>query len=165
MQGEPLSILVDTNVWLDYYLGFREGHERAKQMLNLANGLGASLLYAITSSKDVFYLISGDCKHAYRNAHGGKITEEASAAAREVAWSCLKSMNDWATAVGCDQSDTWLAQTQRALHDDYEDNLVIAAALRARPTLLVTNNEQLLRHSPVAALDTRDAIAYLESRR
>ena len=50
------------------------------------------------------------------------------------------------------------------LHADFEDDLIIAAALRAEADYLVTNNEGLLRHCPVAALDARDMVALLETK-
>ncbi len=49
------------------------------------------------------------------------------------------------------------------LHDDYEDNLVVAAAQRSRADCLVTNDEKLLRHSPVATFSCRDAAIYLRA--
>lgn len=72
-------------------------------------------------------------------------------------------MCEIATAVGCDQSDVWLARKRRRLHGDFEDNLVLSAADRAKADLFVTNDEQLLRHAPVAAMGVRDAVAYLQS--
>ena len=75
----------------------------------------------------------------------------AACAAGEVAWSCLSVMDEIATAVACDQADVWMARKQRCLHEDYEDNLVVAAAQRACADCLVTNDQNLLKHSPVAA--------------
>ncbi len=46
---------------------------------------------------------------------------------------------------------------QRCLHSDYENNLVIAAAMRCNADLLITNDEELIRHCPVAALSVEDA--------
>ena len=40
---------------------------------------------------------------------------------------------------------------------------MLAAAERACADLLVTGDEQLLKHAPVAALCPADAIAYLET--
>ena len=39
---------------------------------------------------------------------------------------------------------------------------MLAAAERSHADLLVTSDEQLLKHAPVAALGLGDAIAYLE---
>lgn len=157
-------MVIDTNVWLDYFLGFRAGHRDAVELLNIANELEIAPLCAATTTKDLFYLISADFKRAYRCSHGGALTPEGAAAASEVAWACLKNLEEIATVVGCDQSDVWLARVQRSLHEDYEDNLVIAAVQRADADWLVTNDETLVRHSPVAALTCQDALAYLRGR-
>lgn len=154
-------MLIDTNVWLDYYLGFRTGHRSALALLDMANNLDILLLCAVTTTKDLFYLIAADFKHSYRQAHDGLLTPEGARAATEVAWACLRNLEEVATAVGCDQSDVWLARAQRSLHEDYEDNLIIAAAQRADADLLVTNDAGLVRHSPVAALTCDDALKYL----
>ena len=169
MEGRPearlSSIVIDTNVWLDYYLGFRAGHRDAVELLDTANELGIAMLCAVTATKDLFYLIAADFKHEYRRCHGGSLTPEGAASANEVAWACLRNLEEIATAVGCDQSDVWLARAQRSLHGDYEDNLVIAAAQRADADLLVTNDKELVSHSPMAALICEDALAYLKALR
>ena len=162
--GRPKSVVIDTNVWLDYFLGFRAGHRDAVELLDLANGLGIAPLCSATTTKDLFYLISFDFKREYRRRHDGALTAEGAAAASEVAWACLKNLEEIATVVGCDQSDVWLARVQRSLHEDYEDNLVIAAVQRADADWLVTNDDALVRHSPVAALMCQDALAYLRGR-
>ena len=66
-----------------------------------------------------------------------------------------------ATPVPCDLSDIWMASKQRELHNDYEDDLIIAAAMRAQTDLLVTNNVKLCSHAPVAAMNVEDAKNYL----
>lgn len=161
--GRFSSIVIDTNVWLDYYLGFREGNRDACELLTVANRAGVNLLCAVTTTKDLFYLIAADFKRDWRRRHDGQLDENGIATARETAWACLKHLECVATAVGCDQSDIWLARAQRVLHDNFEDNLVIAAAQRAHADCLVTNDQELLRRSPVAALSCRDAIAYLRA--
>ena len=70
-------------------------------------------------------------------------------------------MRDIACAVAADESDIWMACRQRALTDDLEDNLVIAAAQRARARFLATNDATLLRHAPVTALSAADALALI----
>ena len=157
------ALVIDTNVWLDYFLGFRTGSPAARDLFCAANRAGVDLLYAATSSKDLFYLICSDFKRDYRLRHGSEHAEEGARAASEVAWSCLAVMGEMATAVACDQSDIWLAQKYRGLHEDYEGNLVVAAVQRAHADCLVTNDQGLIRHSPVAALSCVDALAYLDT--
>ena len=57
-------------------------------------------------------------------------SEDLAAVAREMAWGCVRNMSEIATAVGCDGRDVWIAEKQKRLHPDYEDNLIIAASIR-----------------------------------
>ena len=163
MSAAVKTALLDTNVWVDRYSSVRPGHAAATALFDVALRKGYQLLYPVTSSKDVFYLIASDYKAWVRSRCGGTLTHAAAAAAVEIAWGCVDNMCEIATAVGCDQSDVWLARRRKRLHRDFEDNLVLSAADRARADLLVTNDDQLLRHAPVAAMGVADAIAYLES--
>ena len=157
------TLLLDTNVWVDFFEGARAGHAAARRLIERAGERGASLLYAASSAKDVFYLVACAVKADCRRASGGSLTHEQTFAATELAWGCLDNMAELATAIGCDQSDVWLARKRKRLHHDFEDNLVLSAAERAHVDLLVTNDDQMRRHAPVAAMGVADALAYLES--
>lgn len=157
------SVLLDTSIWIDLYLGYRAGSETARRLVETAIEMDIGLLYAPTSSKDVFYIVAADYKRSYRRDHGGSLSEGAARAARQTAWACVDNMAELGSAVGCDESDVWFARKQRGLHPDFEDDLVIAAAVRADAGCVVTNDRELVQHSPVAALTCEDALAYLHA--
>ncbi|WP_283169728.1 type II toxin-antitoxin system VapC family toxin [Curtanaerobium respiraculi] len=161
MRRSGLSFLIDTNVWLDHFFDNRRDHEVATAALTRAYELQVPLFYASPSTKDVFYQAAWALKRDARNAHG-TLTEEDARNATETAWSVVENMDELATAVGCDSSDVWLAQKYRCLHNDLEDNLIFAAANRAHVTQLVTSDERLIEHAPVATLTPKDALALLE---
>ena len=160
----PPSLLVDTNVWLDYYLGWRSGHAAAAELIVAACEQGAELLYAAPAVTDVFYLVAVELKRRARAAAGGTLEEGVAAAAGEAAWGCIEHLDEIAGAVGCDGSDLWTARKQKPLHADFEDDLLIAAAMRSNASLLVTNDAALIAHAPVAALSVADALRYLRTR-
>ena len=56
------------------------------------------------------------------------------------------------------------AMTYRDLHDDFEDDLLLAAAARVDADYVVTSDRALLRHAPVACLDPADMRALLRVR-
>ena len=112
--------------------------------------------------KDVFYLIATTFKRDTR-AQNGKLTQSDAAVATEIAWGCVNSIREQATAVGADESDIWMACKLHSVHNDLEDNLVVAAAKRANATYLITNDDSLIKHSPVATLTPSDALALLQS--
>lgn len=156
----PTKLLLDTNVWVDYYIGMRKGHADSFTLIRRAIEVNTGLYVPMHCTKDLFYFIALWSKKDMRKMNGGRLSQGAANAANELAWGCVQHLNRIATPVGCDQSDAWLAIKQKTVHADYEDNLVIAAAMRAN-AILVTNNADLIKHSPVAALSVRDAIAYL----
>lgn len=162
MRALPSSLVIDTCVWVDNYLGTRPGSGEARSLLDAAIRLDIDLLYAITSAKDVYYLVAQVLKRE-QTREGVPLTPSLVAANKETAWACVENMERNATAVGLDASDVWLAHKFKPVHDDFEDNLVVAAARRAKADYLVTNDERLLRHSPVAALSPRDMLALLRS--
>ncbi len=50
----------------------------------------------------------------------------------------------------------------RDQHAEIEDNLIVAACMRIKADYLVTNDEKLLRHAPVAAVTPRQMVRLLE---
>ena len=160
------SLLLDTNVWLDYYLATRPGHQTARRLIERACACDVELLYTVGGSKDLYYLVALYFKRTARAAGAtgsDELSPEHAQAAAQTAWACVNHLDEIATAVGCDQSDVWTAHKQRPIHPDYEDDLVIAAALRVPGTCLVTSDVQLIAHAPVAALTPADALTYLEN--
>ena len=153
-------VLCDTNVWLDYYLGVRCGHEAARKLVQEGSREGILFLVPISSLGDFYYLCQADFKRALRDTYGS-IGESQSAAARKGAWACLENLLEIATVVGADHGDARIALKYRAFHEDYEDDLVMAAALRASADCLVTSDEKLRRNSPVLTLGVEEACTYL----
>ena len=56
-----------------------------------------------------------------------------------------------------------MATRQRKIHGDFEDDLVIAAAIRSHADLLVTLDERLRAHATVACADVKTALLWLEN--
>lgn len=156
------SLLIDTNIWVDDCFDMRPKHAQAKELLLKANERDVELLYAPHSSKDVFRLVKTGVKSALRKINGN-LTQADALTAHQFAWSYLDYMSEVATAIACDDFDIQLAKKQRKLHGEYEDDLLIAAAMRSKANVLVSNDEKLLRHCPVPALNCEDAIAYLDT--
>ena len=161
--SQQLVLLLDTNVWLDYYLPWRSGYAAAQRLIVGTFEQNQTLAYAVPSIKDVFYMAAAEHKRAERAATGA-LTESAARAATVAAWGCINNMQGIAIAIPLDHTDIWLASKQRPLQGDFEDDLVIAAAMRGKVDYLVTNDGALLRHCPVAALSSSDMCKVLALR-
>lgn len=155
---QPSRVLLDTNVWLDAFDGARPRSREASELIDVCVCKGIDLLYAVGTSKDVFYLVGASLKRQARTA-GTALSEGQARAIAAYAAACVTNMDEIATAVGADSSDVWLARKYQRIHADFEDCMVLAAAQRAKADYLVTSDEALLRHAPVAALSVDDFLA------
>ena len=88
MPSQQTSLLVDTNIWLDYFLANRPAHAAAMSFMLFAHEHGYPLLYPTAIVKDVFYLTANVFKRDMRNENG-RLTERDAAAATEIAWGCV----------------------------------------------------------------------------
>ncbi|RNL48980.1 type II toxin-antitoxin system VapC family toxin [Paraeggerthella hongkongensis] len=157
MIAAPSRLLLDSNVWIDLFASDRPGRENAQALVSWAVDREVDLLYAAISIKDVYYLLEEREKRRMRAA-GKEITPASAAAINEYAWGCIRAMEEIATVVPVDQSDIWIATKYRSFHGDFEDNLLLAAVERSKADFLVTSDEILLRHAPVATVVPGDLL-------
>ncbi|MEG0476165.1 MAG: PIN domain-containing protein [Raoultibacter sp.] len=161
MKTNPTRLLLDTNVWLDLFASDRSGREDAVNLVTWAVQQEVTLLYAASSIKDFYYILEEREKRKLRAA---KIEVDAGTAAdiNEYAWGCIRALEEIATVVALDQSDVWLASKFRALHSDFEDNLILAALERSSADYLITADEVLLKRSPAPALSPGDLLTLVQ---
>lgn len=155
-------ILLDTNVWLDAFLPERAARSKARELISLVLRYDVDLLYPVHIVPDVFYLSLIDVKRLLKGQGSDELVAQA---ARTTAWEYVNTMREVATAVGADGSDVWLASKWEYLHADMEDNMVLAAAKRAKADYLVTGDRKLLAHASlagVAAVSPEDMLAVLK---
>lgn len=114
----------------------------------------------ISSEKPIVQasLISVSSTCTWSNAPARKSTSHS---LKQGAWAALANLFETATVVGADHSDAYKVLKQKVAHGDYEDNLVVAAALRSGADFLVTDDEKLRRDAPIMALTVKEACEYL----
>lgn len=162
MNENPPVFLVDTNVWLDNFLGTRPNHRASFEFLDEAIRQGAPLCHAATTAKDVHYFTCSFLKK--KAVDEGRVVDEGFAqAANRLAWANLANMNEVSTLVGTDLSDFWIASKLSAFNGDIEDNLIMACAERAKADYIVTRDKSLIKRSTVCALAPEDATALLRA--
>ena len=154
--ARPLTVLFDTNVWMDFFTNRRgNAHDVALLIDAIASGDG-SVLTTITTVKDLFYLIPCYLKRE-AEADGGAGNM---AAAREaIAWSCVRMVRKLSTVVGTDTADLLWAEANRAVEPDLEDGLLLETVRRAGADFVVSSDRGLLRRSPVPGLTPGELLA------
>ena len=143
MRTMTRRIILDTNVWMAFFIRDREGSATAGKLVDAALDAGYTLLYAVESIRDVFYLSNQAFKREIR-AEKGILSDHDARVARAMAWGFVENMREIGTAVGSDDGDVLLATKLEKINGDFEDNLLIAAAHRANADFLVTWDRELL---------------------
>lgn len=156
---KPVALMLDTNVWVNSQLGASVGHEDARGLIVEALEQGIRLGIAPHSLASVFNIVH---RYLKRTAADGKALDETTAAAaKEAAWGVVNNIMEYAEVIGSDYSDAHIAALHKKVHDDFEDDLVIAAARRMRADLLVTDDLALVKHAPIPAMTTEDALRWI----
>lgn len=154
----PIKLLLDTNVWLDYFLARTPGHRAASELLELVEGSERVALYTSSLSiKDLAYLLERDMKAGAREA-GVSVTEQVSSAARETAWGCVRLVLEQSLVVPVGHPEVLQAFTLKSVHDDLEDDLLLGSAYRADVDYVVTYDAKLARNAPVTCVSVREAL-------
>lgn len=143
------SLLVDTNVWLDYFMG--EGPElgATQELVHLAYDGTLGLMYAPTTAKDLFYLIPRRLR---------RLGPDDGTCYRPAAWGCVEKLMEIAVAALLSFPECELARMLRRTFPDFEDNLVIAAAETAKADYVVTQDRPLLAAMPEACVTPTRAL-------
>lgn len=156
------TLILDTNVILDCYFPDRSTASQSISAVDAAIAHGATLLYTAAQAKDIFFL-SGHILKSLEKAENGKLSDDSAKAINCICWDMLENLDSFAAVIRADGADAWLARKYRAVHSDFEDNLVVAAAVRANADFVVTNDEQLLKHAPVATITPAGLIRLLDA--
>ena len=156
------GVFLDTNVLIDFLLG-RGSAKDVSRLLALCQERDLLVMVSNLSLKDVFYLVEKTIKAQARADHGGMLSEADAAAARQIAWSCVKSVGEFAKVVGSTYAEYREACLLEPLHDDFEDDLVVSCAIHYGADVLVTSDERLITHAPVACLTPSDAVLAIEA--
>lgn len=163
MTSAPLNILVDTNVWLDVFIPYRAAREQSCEFIEYALSMKHNLLFTLQTACDVYAKVGIEAKTWVRAS--SSLTEAWSRAIRSSAWDCVHQMQEMGTVVGADGSDLWVACRLREVHNDLEDDLILAACERAKVDYLVTKDKKLITDAPVAALTPAKMTLVLKSLR
>ena len=158
----PLRLLLDTNVWVDYFCGWRPRHKEAFCLINSAIEDRATLFYLAGGLKDVYYLVAAEQKR-HLVADGLELTEGNARAINQIALRSIDAMQDISSPVPLDLRTIWLGRKLESTCSDFEDCLVLGACELAEVDFLVTSDEKLRSRATVAALSPADMTSYLSA--
>lgn len=152
-----LKLLIDTNVWLDYFLGRTNATEPITELFSrAAEAEDVALFSSSLSAKDVYYILGRTLKDDARR--GGALTPEAIAGADETAWACVRLIRQKSiiASVGADEVfDSFMFKQH---HNDFEDDLVLGVANRIDADYVVTEDKNLIKHTNGICINAEQAL-------
>lgn len=153
-------IILDTNVLLDYFgvCCSDADHGIALELIAEIMRRSDGFLVTPTTLKDFEYLLSAQLKREVRDQKGSVSAHDA-AAIFAVSQSALETLADLSCVISLGEADCAMARVLCNTHADYEDNLIVAAALRLEDACIVTRDRKLLAHCPVACMNPSDCLA------
>ncbi|MBR2835618.1 MAG: hypothetical protein IKE43_07930 [Coriobacteriales bacterium] len=138
-----------------------EKHAAACRLIDTLEDYDIPIFTAITTLKDVYYLIGSDLKRMTRLS-GEDITPQIAAAINETAWGCIRNLISIAPLmINMGSSEVWRAISLKQEDPDFEDALTITAAEKATVSCIVTGDKTLSQRSHIACFDTDTAVSIL----
>ena len=80
--ADGLSLLVDSCVWVDSYLGDHPRHDESLAFLSKARECGTTLLYGASKLETMFYILNAEVKRLVK-ADKGDVSEADAHAAQQ----------------------------------------------------------------------------------
>ena len=156
------KVMLDTNVVIDYLMGRAPGCDDCAKLISMYRAGKHAIYVSTLSLKDAYYLVSMQLKRMERKA-SGVLGEDMAQAANQVAWSCIRQLTENMLVLPTGRAETLQAFVLHSAHADLEDHLIVATALSAGIDDLVSNDDDLIRHAPIACLSSADAVSLLEA--
>lgn len=162
MNNERKTVLLDTNILMDYLIGERPGHAAA---MSLVDALYTCDLFDgccfAGSIKDAYYVFVRENKRE-ASRKSGTLSESVSIAINGIAWSSIETLEKFFTIIPCDMRTVWMARKLKGICSDFEDCLLLAACELADADFLVTNDERLQKIAPTKAANAETVLTLLQ---
>ncbi len=160
--GGILKLLIDTNVWMDYFSGRSDRTANVVHLIEIADASELIALFASSLSvKDVSYLVSAAIKKECRRKNGS-LSDSAIAAADETAWACVRQMRELALIAPVGADEVLDSFVFRHHHNDFEDDLMLGVANRIDVDYVVTEDKNLIKHTNGVCINVDQALRLVE---
>lgn len=157
-----LELLIDTNVWMDYFFGRSDRTADVARLFEIADVSEQIALFASSLSvKDVSYLVSAAIKRECRRKNGS-LSDNAIAAADETAWACVRQMRELALIAPVGADEVFDSFVFKYHHNDFGDDLMLGVANRIDADYVVTEDKNLIKHTNGVCINVQQALRLVE---
>ena len=140
-----LKLLIDTNVWLDYFLARTNATRPIVELLSRAAEAEDIVLFSSSLSvKDVYYILGRTMK------------------ADETAWACVRLIRQKSIIASVGADEVFDSFVFKYHHNDFEDDLMLGVANRIDADYVVTEDKNLIKHTNGVCINVQQALKLVE---
>ena len=149
-----MRVMCDTNFLLDFFnVGSSDRDcDAAKDVVSLCIMNAVDLMITPSTLKDFRYIFASRRKRAAQIANG-EISKRDAAAVKAIVEAATNTVFELFTVAATGQVDCDMARVLMKTHDDFEDNIIAAVALRTDANCIITRNKAFAKHCPVTCRD------------
>ena len=145
-----LKLLIDTNVWMDYFSGRSDRTANVAHLIEIADASERIALFASSAIKQ-------ECRRKT-----GSLSDNAIAAADETAWACVRQMRELALIAPVGADEVFDSFVFKYHHNDFEDDLILGVANRIDADYVVTEDKNLIKHTNGVCINVDQALRLVE---
>ena len=153
-----VNVLLEEALWSEYSVGIQE----SRDLMQLMSAKEIPICMTPTMLKDLRYLTEARTKSFFRRDHG-ELKPADAVFIKQFADSKLDWYLDNATIMSETLIDCRMARSMMKVHNDFEDNLITAVAIRAEAKGIVTRDEKFSRECQVKCYTPAQAIKFIET--
>ncbi|WEV47338.1 PIN domain-containing protein [Bifidobacterium sp. ESL0690] len=162
MKESKRNIVFDTNILIDIVMHRSLRESAALKLMDVCANQTLNPMCVALSLKDVDYIVKVNTKRDFKDAMAGVEQATVQQLVAQVGWNSVESIMEVCEVVAVDGQVCKNALKLRSAHPDYEDDLIIAASRQANADMVVTGDQDLIKHFPDLCVSVEDALKQIE---
>ncbi|WEV75908.1 PIN domain-containing protein [Bifidobacterium sp. ESL0800] len=162
IKGTKHNIVFDTNILIDIVMHRSLRESAALKLMDACADLNLNPMCVSLSLKDVDYIVKVNTKREFKDAMAGVEQATVQQLVAQIGWNSVQSIIEVCEVAAVDGEVCKNALKLRSAHPDYEDDLIIAAARQAGADMVVTGDQDLIRHFPDLCVSVEDALKRID---
>ncbi|WEV64593.1 PIN domain-containing protein [Bifidobacterium sp. ESL0732] len=162
MRETKRNIVFDTTILIDIVMHRSLRESTALKLMDACADSNLNPMCVSLSLKDVDYVVKVNTKRDFKDAMAGVERATVQQLVAQIGWNSVKSIMEVCEVAAVDGEVCKNALKLRSAHPDYEDDLIVAASRQADADMVVTGDQDLIKHFPDLCVSVEDALKQIE---
>ncbi|MDF7641373.1 PIN domain-containing protein [Bifidobacterium sp. ESL0784] len=162
MKETKRNIVFDTNILIDIVMHRSLRESAALKLMDACADLNLNPMCVSLSLKDVDYIVKVNTKRDFKDAMAGVEQATVQQLVTQIGWTSVESIMEVCQVAAVDGEVCKKALKLRSAHPDFEDDLIVAASRQANADMVVTDDQDLIKHFPDLCISVEDALKQID---